>query len=97
MFPRPKALNSLVLLPFLMAAGPAMAERIDFNSQVKPILEARCYKCHGEEKQKGRLRLDTLSTDLLNDRPSAETWHDVRDALQLGDMPPEEEIGRAHV
>ncbi len=94
MFPRPKALNSLILLPllpFLMASGPALAGKIDFKSQVKPILEARCYKCHGEEKQKGRLRLDTLSTDLLNDRPSAETWHDVLDALQLGEMPPEEE------
>ncbi|PGH39097.1 MAG: hypothetical protein CRN43_11225, partial [Candidatus Nephrothrix sp. EaCA] len=25
---------------------------------VKPILQAKCYSCHGESKQKGKLRLD---------------------------------------
>lgn len=29
-----------------------------YTDAVKPILEARCYSCHGEAKQKGRLRLD---------------------------------------
>ncbi len=28
---------------------------------VQPILEARCYGCHGANKQKGKLRLDALS------------------------------------
>ncbi|MFT4023998.1 MAG: hypothetical protein QM664_09480 [Flavihumibacter sp.] len=32
-----------------------------YNSLVQPILEARCYSCHGENKQKGKLRLDALS------------------------------------
>jgi hypothetical protein len=30
-----------------------------YNDAVQPILQARCYSCHGEIKQKGRLRLDT--------------------------------------
>lgn len=33
--------------------------KIDFGSQIKPILEENCFKCHGEKKQKGDLRLDT--------------------------------------
>ena len=69
----------------------AGAAPLDYQSQVRPILKERCFKCHGEKKQKGKLRLDTLSADLLNDRPAAERWHDVRDALNLGDMPPEKE------
>jgi hypothetical protein len=35
------------------------AEPIDFQRQVQPILERACVQCHGPEKQKGKLRLDT--------------------------------------
>ncbi|NWK55931.1 DUF1549 domain-containing protein [Verrucomicrobiaceae bacterium N1E253] len=31
----------------------------DFVKEVQPILEENCIRCHGEEKQKGSLRLDT--------------------------------------
>jgi hypothetical protein len=30
-----------------------------YTKLVQPILKSRCYSCHGEEKQKGDLRLDT--------------------------------------
>jgi len=70
----------------LLGAAP-----IDFESQVRPVLAEHCFKCHGEKKQKGKLRLDTLAADLLSDRAAAERWHDVRDALNLGEMPPEKE------
>jgi hypothetical protein len=57
---------------------------------VRAVLEARCFKCHGPEKQKGKFRLDTLSADLINDRRAAETWRDVRAVINLGEMPPKE-------
>ncbi|MBT3568291.1 MAG: DUF1587 domain-containing protein, partial [Opitutae bacterium] len=63
----------------------------DFEQSVKPILDVHCVKCHGPEKQKGKLRFDTLSTDFLKDRAAAETWHDASDQVKLGEMPPEEE------
>jgi mono/diheme cytochrome c family protein len=31
----------------------------DFAREVRPLLEAHCFKCHGPEKQKGGLRFDT--------------------------------------
>ncbi|HTD65716.1 MAG TPA: PSD1 and planctomycete cytochrome C domain-containing protein [Candidatus Limnocylindria bacterium] len=31
----------------------------DFSREVRPLLEQHCLKCHGPEKQKGGLRLDT--------------------------------------
>ena len=31
-----------------------------FSTKVLPILEAKCIRCHGEEKQKGSYRLDTI-------------------------------------
>jgi hypothetical protein len=75
----------------ILLAGTVWAAPIDHQSQVRPIIETHCFGCHGEEKQKGKLRLDTLPTDLIQDRRAAEHWHDVRDALNLGEMPPEEE------
>ena len=37
---------------------PAAAPAADFVRDVRPILESRCYECHGPKKAKGRLRLD---------------------------------------
>lgn len=48
------------MLPLLLLA-PAVAPAapdVDFLKDVRPILESRCFECHGERKQKGRLRLD---------------------------------------
>ena len=42
---------------------PAAAAKtgITFDSDIKPIFEKSCFKCHGPEKQKAKLRLDTLA------------------------------------
>lgn len=61
----------------------------DFESKVRPILAEHCFGCHGPEKQKAKLRLDNLSTDLIGDVRAAERWHDVRAVLNLGEMPPD--------
>ena len=34
------------------------AAKVDYVTQIRPILEERCYSCHGPEKQKSKLRLD---------------------------------------
>src|SRR5438876_3968809 len=54
-------LIAAVVLAF--APGPPVmaADTVDFNRQIKPILEVNCVRCHGPEKPKGRLRLDTLA------------------------------------
>ena len=41
-----------------LAADPPDAKEVDFATQIRPIFAARCYACHGPEKQKGKLRLD---------------------------------------
>ncbi len=42
-----------------VADDPPAPALIDFRTQVQPIFEARCLECHGERKQKGKLRLDS--------------------------------------
>ena len=63
----------------------------DFDKDVLPILQRRCVSCHGPDDINGNVRLDTLSTNLVKDSAAAETWHDVLNVLNLGEMPPEDE------
>jgi hypothetical protein len=45
------------LLPAPLAAG----ETVDYLRDVKPVLKARCFACHGALKQQAKLRLDTAA------------------------------------
>jgi Protein of unknown function (DUF1553)/Protein of unknown function (DUF1549)/Planctomycete cytochrome C len=53
----------LFALATVVASAPfcQAAERVDYLREVKPILKARCYACHGALQQKARLRLDTVA------------------------------------
>ena len=37
---------------------PDINQALAYNDVIRPILTAKCYKCHGPDKQKGKLRLD---------------------------------------
>jgi mono/diheme cytochrome c family protein len=37
----------------------ALAQSVDFQRDVQPIFEARCFQCHGSKLQMGNLRLDS--------------------------------------
>jgi hypothetical protein len=45
----------LLSLPLLAAST---AGSVDFAREIRPILEARCFDCHGPEKQRSSFRLD---------------------------------------
>src|SRR5262245_34604104 len=47
--------------PFVLAAeAEPTAEAIEhFEKAVRPLLAAKCWSCHGSEKQKASLRLDS--------------------------------------
>ena len=62
----------LSLGPSLLGAVPDLTklppvskkEEVTFAKDIQPIFEKSCYKCHGAEKQKGKLRLDSLAAAL---------------------------------
>ncbi len=58
-----------------------------FASEVKPLLDGHCISCHGPDVQKAGLRLDTLATDLRDERTRAK-WIRVHDRVAAGEMPP---------
>lgn len=56
------SLLPLVACSCLVSSHSAAAEKketIHFQQDIQPILEQNCIRCHGENKQKGSLRLDT--------------------------------------
>jgi cytochrome c553 len=51
---------SLALFHFLTKIASATPAQLDFfESRIRPDLATECYDCHGPEKQKGGLRLDS--------------------------------------
>src|SRR6476661_8609202 len=51
------------------------------------FLETHCYDCHGDDVQKGGLRLDTLGRN-FNNRDDAQAWEEVYQRVATGEMPP---------
>lgn len=60
---------SLLTLAFIQVVATAdtaatSSGTIDFAKDIRPLLEARCFECHGPTKQKADLRLDRRSSAL---------------------------------
>ena len=98
----------LKLIPLLcVVVASACAAEADvaglklFEQKVRPVLLARCIKCHGDDKQKGQLRLDTREAALKGGKSGAAIVPgDVSKSLLIAAvnhtdeelaMPPEEE------
>ena len=76
--------------PILCLASVALLA--PFASAVNPqaFFEQHCIRCHGEDKQKGKLRLDGEAWDRTEENKT-ELWQEVIDRIDSGEMPPEEE------
>jgi len=82
---------SLLLLVACGAVAAADASsREPFDQRVLPFLQRHCCRCHGETKQEGEFRLDTLSRD-FNARADREAWSAAVERISSGEMPPEDE------
>jgi len=85
------ALRFTVALTITITAASIVAADESFDVSIRPILQRRCIRCHGPEEENAKVRLDTLSTDLVEQSKGAETWHDALNAINRGEMPPEDE------
>ena len=66
------------------AQGQESLEKI-----VRPFFQENCTKCHGEKKQKGDLRVDTLVIDFDSPKTMGH-WEEIMNRINSGDMPPED-------
>ena len=61
----PSHLPALVLACALLVPAGLHAQdkdKVDFAAQIRPILEARCFECHGPEEQEADVRFDLRSS-----------------------------------
>ena len=63
---------------------------ISFTDSVKPLLKQYCFKCHGPDQQESELRLDALDPNMVEGTDGGQ-WQEVLDALNRGDMPPDDQ------
>ncbi len=55
-------MNLTLLLPLAVLAGAVpTAGPVDYQRQIQPILAKHCVGCHGPDKQRGSLRIDSLA------------------------------------
>lgn len=56
----------LLILTFLFAipAAATAADPVDYRKDIRPILQERCYACHGSLAQKAKLRVDSAANML---------------------------------
>gem|GEM_PF-314167 len=86
-----RTIASLLILSVHPVFAEAPSTSIAFDADiVTGFLQDHCVKCHGPDKQKGKLRLDTLSLEIGNSG-QVQPWQDVYAALNDGEMPPEDE------
>lgn len=79
----------MILLLIAPAAARAQNEKSEASSRnAAAFLRDHCFKCHGETKKSGGVRLDDLPADPAKD---AERWLSVRDQIRDRLMPPAKE------
>ncbi|MBI1375159.1 MAG: DUF1592 domain-containing protein [Phycisphaera sp.] len=71
-----------------VAKAPPTADEI-YQSDVKPLLEQYCYRCHGPEKHKAKLNLAEFG-DVKSIQAKRKLWHNLFNMLHTREMPPEE-------
>ncbi|QDT37219.1 DUF1592 domain-containing protein [Stratiformator vulcanicus] len=69
-------------------ADAGLASNPNDVAKARQILSKFCVDCHGPDAQEGDLRIDNLSVR-FDQREAAAAWIEIRDRMNLGEMPPE--------
>ncbi|MGI9470529.1 MAG: c-type cytochrome domain-containing protein, partial [Rubripirellula sp.] len=54
------------------------------------VFRTYCFDCHDAVSEEGNLNLEAISFDIGNDIPTAEQWAKVLNAINSGEMPPDD-------
>src|SRR6476660_8599573 len=102
-----KILTLLILFGFALPMRAADGDPAAFfESKIRPLLAEQCFRCHGEKKRKGELRLDSRSAILAGGElgpaiisgKAAESLL-IKAVKQTGDlkMPPDKKLSDAQI
>ena len=77
----------LLCLALFVASAPVVRASAPAWSAVEPVLEEKCYSCHGGKDTKGEVNLKVLAGD-PKVAENFEVWQRVLDTIDSGEMPP---------
>ncbi|MDF1812215.1 MAG: DUF1592 domain-containing protein [Verrucomicrobiales bacterium] len=85
-----------LLLTFCASVFDTVAQdATSANAAVMPekhfaVFEKYCLDCHDADTEKGKVNLEDLSFNIIEDIPTAGLWQDILDSINAGEMPPED-------
>lgn len=85
-----QALVTLATLVLTYSAQFVNGQDDEISKSVRSILDRHCVRCHGAKESEKELRFDTLPFDFEN-RSAATIWVEIRNQINLGEMPPNDE------
>ncbi|MFT5131412.1 MAG: hypothetical protein ACI8W8_005048, partial [Rhodothermales bacterium] len=85
-----KALFLVLLLSCTAFAESAAFPLTGMDERHLGLFKQYCLDCHNPKKSKGKFRIDELAL-VIQDSSDAERWQKVLNALNAGEMPPEDE------
>ncbi len=83
-------LAGVIALASLCLSANTVIALEPLDGTAREFLKSHCFRCHGSETQKGKFRLDNLSTD-FSDPQVAKKWDEVVFRINAGEMPPPKE------
>lgn len=73
----------------LALAAVSSASAASFTADVRPVLEAHCFKCHNAEKHKGDVDFSGVTEATL--ARQVKLWRLAQEQVSAGEMPPKQE------
>ena len=74
----------------LFSLSALEAAEFDFAKDLRPLVEARCAKCHDEKKQKGGVDFSVFK-DVNSSLKKHKIWRNALEQIQSREMPPDDE------
>ncbi len=79
---------------FVFLAACSIAEAQDGSAFMQEkqiaVFKKYCYECHNSDAQEGSVDLETIPLEISKDIETAERWAKVLNAINSGEMPPED-------
>jgi len=79
-----------IVAAVMITADGRAADSTPELKAVHAVMKGKCFSCHGEKKQKGKLRLDTVSMTPQSATDLA-VWRRVYEQIMDEEMPPDDE------
>lgn len=83
-------IKRLSIFPILFVGFAAAEPSAVMPEKHFEVLDKYCLSCHDSDTEKGEVNLDVLEFNIASDIRTAEIWNKVLNALNSGEMPPED-------